>query len=351
MLSAQSLNRLTDAVLDLHRAQTLDALCTAANEAISRLVPCDWPVVSMATSLLPSTRFCYSPHPGEWAAVAERSLTHAHEDPVYTARLRLTLDSAASVTSMIAPGDLERSAYFDEVWRPLGLRRLIRCLSPGTMGLSVEVGRTSDREFTESDSAIVQTIGRHLDAAAAALARRHDRQLPVNAVAQPVQSFAWLVCDRWGAVLRAQPEALQRMRAALGPRASLLHIPPAWCREIDSRARGNPATVFWHSFESRPMSVHIAPIYPTRDEFSVGFLAHPGAGDPLAPLRGLGLTPRQAEVLHWVMQGKTNPEIGIILGISPLTAKKHLETIFEVLGVENRTAAVAIAIEAQRSSN
>jgi DNA-binding CsgD family transcriptional regulator len=43
--------------------------------------------------------------------------------------------------------------------------------------------------------------------------------------------------------------------------------------------------------------------------------------------------------------GKTNSEIAVILGVSSLTIKKHLEHIFEQLGVENRTAASTIALE------
>jgi len=44
-------------------------------------------------------------------------------------------------------------------------------------------------------------------------------------------------------------------------------------------------------------------------------------------------------------QGKTNPEIGIILGLSRLTVKKHIEHILDALGVETRTAAAAMALE------
>ena len=59
----------------------------------------------------------------------------------------------------------------------------------------------------------------------------------------------------------------------------------------------------------------------------------------------LGLTSREAEILSWVIQGKTNPEMSIILGIQLTTVKKHLESIFAKLGVENRTAAVTLALE------
>jgi DNA-binding NarL/FixJ family response regulator len=60
----------------------------------------------------------------------------------------------------------------------------------------------------------------------------------------------------------------------------------------------------------------------------------------------LKLTPRVAEVLLWVAQGKTNPEIASILGISESTVKKHMIEILETLGVETRTAATLQALEA-----
>lgn len=53
----------------------------------------------------------------------------------------------------------------------------------------------------------------------------------------------------------------------------------------------------------------------------------------------LGLTQREAEILRWVADGKTNPEIAIILGISARTVQKHLERIYQKLGVECRMAA------------
>ena len=62
-------------------------------------------------------------------------------------------------------------------------------------------------------------------------------------------------------------------------------------------------------------------------------------------LRCLGLTPREAEVLRWVAQGKTNPEIAIILGRSSRTIQHQLEHVFQKLGVETRTAAATIALQ------
>lgn len=56
------------------------------------------------------------------------------------------------------------------------------------------------------------------------------------------------------------------------------------------------------------------------------------------------LTSREAEVLYWVSLGKTTKDIAEILGLSPRTVNKHLENIFNKLGVETRTAAVSYLV-------
>jgi DNA-binding NarL/FixJ family response regulator len=68
-----------------------------------------------------------------------------------------------------------------------------------------------------------------------------------------------------------------------------------------------------------------------------------------APLLQLGLTPRAAEALLWLAQGKTNSDIATILGITESTVKKHVQEMFEKLGVETRGAATVRALEALNS--
>jgi DNA-binding NarL/FixJ family response regulator len=60
------------------------------------------------------------------------------------------------------------------------------------------------------------------------------------------------------------------------------------------------------------------------------------------------LTPRETEVLSWLAKGKTNRDIGEILGMSHRTVNKHLEHVFEKLGVETRAAAAALASQVLR---
>ncbi len=79
-----------------------------------------------------------------------------------------------------------------------------------------------------------------------------------------------------------------------------------------------------------------------RREFSPDFSS-------FEPLLKLGLTPRAAESLLWLAQGKTNADIAMILGITESTVKKHVQEIFEKLNVETRGAAAVRALEVLNS--
>ena len=73
-------------------------------------------------------------------------------------------------------------------------------------------------------------------------------------------------------------------------------------------------------------------------------------GGVKAALGSPELTPREAEVLFWISEGKSNHDIGIILGAKTRTICKHVEHIFSKLNVENRTSAAVAALETRRTS-
>jgi DNA-binding CsgD family transcriptional regulator len=84
------------------------------------------------------------------------------------------------------------------------------------------------------------------------------------------------------------------------------------------------------------------------NEFLLRLAKDAGHAMPASFSSELGLTTREGEVLSWLSKGKTNRDIAQILGLSPRTVDKHLEQIYAKLGVENRTAAAAIAANATK---
>ena len=69
-----------------------------------------------------------------------------------------------------------------------------------------------------------------------------------------------------------------------------------------------------------------------------------------AALGSSELTPRETEVLFWISQGKSNHDIGVILGAKTGTVCKHVGHILSKLNVENRTSAAVVALETSRLS-
>ena len=82
----------------------------------------------------------------------------------------------------------------------------------------------------------------------------------------------------------------------------------------------------------------------THQETLLKLIDEERAAGPALLKNSLGLTERESEVLYWVANGKSNREAAQILTMSPRTVNKHLETIFQKLAVDNRTAAAGIAL-------
>lgn len=95
----------------------------------------------------------------------------------------------------------------------------------------------------------------------------------------------------------------------------------------------------------QPLTIEMLNLIDNREYLLRLSNPHKPADDTQAFKKQFRVTGREAEVLLWIANGKTNREIGQILDMSPRTVNKHLEQVFRKLGVENRTSAAAIAIK------
>jgi DNA-binding NarL/FixJ family response regulator len=121
-----------------------------------------------------------------------------------------------------------------------------------------------------------------------------------------------------------------------------------WIKVQLSRHRSSEYTLFESFKDGFHFSVKLTPCF-NQEEFLLTMEKHSGHWNLDSVKNSLGLTSREAEILMWISRGKTNKEIGLILYTSPRTVNKHLEHIFEKLGVVTRAAAVSLAM--QRTSN
>ena len=151
-----------------------------------------------------------------------------------------------------------------------------------------------------------------------------------------------------GEILWCTPQAVRLLEAALPRRDGRLVVPEplqAWLRKAAAGGETSPPP---DTIRTEGGQRQISLLSTTGEgEFLFRIAADAGGGEREAKLRRqFTLTGREAEVLSWIAQGKSNRDIGEILNLSPRTVNKHLEQIYQKLGVENRASAAIAALRA-----
>ncbi|ACB81723.1 MULTISPECIES: response regulator transcription factor [Methylorubrum] len=146
--------------------------------------------------------------------------------------------------------------------------------------------------------------------------------------------------DAAGSVLWCTPQAAQVL-AALGS-SEPLALPPSG-REWLQRCLSGHGTAPLALTDGQGRAHSLSFIGRTGPEILLRLSGDPTAAGLERLRERLPITGREAEVLLWLSRGKSSRDIGEILGLSPRTVTKHLEGIYAKLGVENRTAASAVA--------
>jgi len=168
----------------------------------------------------------------------------------------------------------------------------------------------------------------------------HLRNAHVSRLAREavdVAGLGVLLLDRQGRIAWRSPQATRWLGAALGLQEDEAAL-RTWLQQVLAQGEALAPLADGQQLQAR----YLGPGGPgevmvlLRQVTAVADAAH-------KRLSGAALTPRETEVLSWLAKGKTNRDIADILGMSPRTVNKHLEHIFEKLGVETRTAAAAIA--------
>jgi DNA-binding NarL/FixJ family response regulator len=161
-----------------------------------------------------------------------------------------------------------------------------------------------------------------------------------------------LAVNRQGKIMWATPQAQKLLSDNLGAAGDELVLPELLRQWLDQAqaGKGKSKTQPTAALPNNPqLRLHyMGSAGP--NEFLLRLAREAGTDLPAEFSSEFGLTAREREVLSWLSKGKTNRDIAQILGLSPRTVDKHLEQIYAKLGVENRTAAAAIANATRRDS-
>jgi DNA-binding CsgD family transcriptional regulator len=256
------------------------------------------------------------------------------------------------ISDSLPDAAFQRSALYADYYRRIGIEHAVAVplFVDGETLVSFVLNRTG-RDFSDSECAT-------LEAVRGPLVMLYRKALALDEAQAMIERFrSWIDTEGWceievDAAFRIR-RAGRRGLAMLGvavPEAGLrpgAALPPtliAWLAR--ARADGPAGTALTLDAGARRFALRALPAVEAG-----GWLVYVGEKSPaedVEPSASDNLSRREREVLEWVAAGKSDAQAAAILGISVRTVQKHLEHIYEKLGVEGRTAAVMRARAAAR---
>ncbi len=282
---------------------------------------------------------------------------HMNEHPVMVHALQTDRPCTLRISDCWSQLQLHDSGLHNEFYRHYGIEDAL-CISIGcSLPRVIGVGWHDSRRFTDRERTIAELARPHISRAwqNARMVSRLREQLEMLQRGIDSLGAGMILCDPQGRVRFISAQARHYLAEFFGATRQTDRCLPVdlqrWVRQQDSQLST--------SGDAPPARSPL--VYEKHHKrLVVRLLTQSGANMILMEQEQMlqdtqatttvGLTARETEVLHWISCGKTNNEIGIILGTHTATVKKHVEHIFKKLGVENRTAAATVALAGESSS-
>ncbi len=290
-----------------------------------------------------------------------RSAFNAHmdEQPVVEYYRRNKRSRVLRISDLQPDRQFRKTAIYNEFYRPMGISHQLTTALFSREGRCREIILDRDgRDFNRQEVKLLELFTPHLDQVFVNTLHWRNLQRENLRLRQTLDATGegFLLTDAQGRIiyrsrkvdklLALSDESSRLTPGRLSPRLKA-YLDRMIFRQINplSDGSGNHKLVLKHSRGRVIVRFASLPLHPGgRREFALIFKE---TSDTLSarPLRSLGLTPRQAEILRHIADGKTDHAIAQFLGISSRTVEKHLETVYRRLGVDNRVDAARRAFE------
>jgi DNA-binding CsgD family transcriptional regulator len=341
-LSPNEYELFLDCVRELHAFRDLPSLrMWLLDTALPKLIPSDWLSYNEVDLVHPaSTLAILKPDSNTvFQRLFPRFKEVIHQHPLIL-RQQASADFAVhKISDFLSQEAYHRLDLYQDIYRHMGVEYQIAAtikLEPDRV-TAVALSRQAS-DYTERDRAILEMLRPHLVVAFNNLALASERQTIMESTSLALNEFssATLIVNPQGHILYHTGPGLQWIGIT-----SLGMLPVKisdWLNHSDHAAAGltHPALT-WIS-EAGEICLRAVPT--NHEERWLLVLTLVNGREPSATLAdNFGLSKREVEVSRWICHGKTNAEIGAILGISPRTVHKHVEHILRKLGVETRMAA------------
>ena len=284
---------------------------------------------------------------------------HMHEHPVIDFYRRNKRSRVLRISDLMPDRSFRKTGIYNEFYRPMGISHQLTTALFSHEGRCREIIIDRDgKDFSANEIGILKLFTPHLDQAFANTLRSQTLLLENRRLRETLEASgeAFLLTDSDGRIVFRS----RRVAVLLAHGAEANHLSPGRLttrlkayldrmifRQFNPLSEGsaNSKLILDHPEGRIIVRFAVLPPSPGRPrEFALIFKESPGC-QTSHPLRALGLTRRQSEILQQISNGKTDNAIARCLGISSRTVEKHLETIYRKLGVGNRVDAARHAFE------
>jgi DNA-binding CsgD family transcriptional regulator len=352
-LDHRDLKALHGFLSDNYRARDLPAFAQNVAATLPRIVPAEVGGYLTVNRQIPRVTWVTSP---ARVVPADRALERlVGELPVTSHRLRTGDTSALKVSDFVDGAHLRRLRLYNEFYRPLHVEHelgIALSVSP-VSSISVALYRRTP-DFSERDRLVLSVLRLHLvqvhEAARVITRVSHG---PARAALGRTTGHEMVMIDGSGAIQRMSRRAHAWLTEHFGVRLPRMSLPEPlrlWIRHqedaLRSVAHELPVPRTPLILEGKETRLIIRLLSGAEESSVVVLERLQAAVRPVSLESRFALTEREAEVLAWVAQGKSNGEVASIVHARPRTIEKHLEHVYKKLGVENRFAAMlAVACE------
>jgi DNA-binding CsgD family transcriptional regulator len=282
---------------------------------------------------------------------------HMHDHPVLKYIVETGDCRAVRISDFFTQRQLRARGLYSDFYRDLGIEDALCFNLSYQPPLVVGIGLHRRRRFSDRERMLADAVQPHIVQAwrNAKLVSRTQCQLQLANEVMDSRGSGVIVCTAEFQVQYISPLARRYVTEYLGVSQGLDHALPdellRWVTHQIAQSFTDDVPAARLPLRLQKGNKRLFVRLLSKPEANLLLLEEEITSPDVSALERLGLTPRETEVLSWVAQGKTNSDIGSILGVNPRTVKKHLEHIFQKLGVETRTAAAAVAFEFGSTKN
>lgn len=331
-------NMLLSCIGELHAFRDRAALCEwLLEKAFPRLIASDWLSYNEVDLLSPEKSMAIlKPKSDNFFQVLFprfKELTHQH--PLIVNQMQSANFPVRKISDFLTQDAYHRLELYQDVYRPMGVEYqiavTIRLSASHVIAFALS---RKQNDYDERDRTILELLRPHLVVAFNNLELLQNQKAKLEGIELALNelSSATLIVDLKGLILFHTGPGRQWIGATMPGR-----LPEEifdWLNHCF--ATGARDALRWNSTYGE---ILIRAVPTASSERRLLVLSRQNAlSSPATAPDTSALSRRQQEVARWIREGKTNVEIARIMGISPRTVQKHIEHIFEKLGVESRVA-------------